>query len=55
MLSEVDQPPNGQTNSEIGMFLYTRLVLDYLSYNVFFSGEEVKRSVFELPPRLVEL
>ncbi|KAK8048198.1 hypothetical protein PG994_009928 [Apiospora phragmitis] len=40
------------TEKADGMFLYARLVLDYLSSNVFFSAEEVKTSVHELPAKL---
>ncbi|KAK7956414.1 uncharacterized protein PG986_005636, partial [Apiospora aurea] len=41
-------------SKRIGMFLYARLVLDYLSSNIFFSGEEIKASVYKLPDRLAE-
>lgn len=44
-----------QANDKTGMFLYARLLLDYLSTNIFFSGEEIKMSVYELPARLSEL
>lgn len=37
------------------MFLYARLVLDYLSKNIFFSGKEMKKSIDELPKELSEL
>lgn len=37
------------------MFLYARLVLEYLSSNIFFSGEEIKMSVYKLPAKLSEL
>lgn len=43
------------TNKGDGMFLYARLVLDYLSSNIFYSGEEMKASISELPNRLSEL
>ncbi|KIL88700.1 hypothetical protein FAVG1_07948 [Fusarium avenaceum] len=35
-----------------GMFLYARLVMDYLTTNVFFSGDEIKNSVKQLPQKL---
>lgn len=38
-----------------GMFLYARLVLDYLATNIFFSGEEVKTSIGHLPDKLSDL
>lgn len=37
------------------MFLYARLVLDYLSTNIFYSGEEVKTSIDHLPDKLSDL
>lgn len=37
------------------MFLYARLVLDYLSKNIFFSGKEMKASIDALPEELSEL
>ncbi|KAM0267836.1 hypothetical protein ACHAPA_005433 [Fusarium lateritium] len=35
-----------------GMFLYARLVMDYLASNIFFSGDEIKNSVKQLPQKL---
>ncbi|KAH8803560.1 hypothetical protein F5884DRAFT_904077 [Xylogone sp. PMI_703] len=35
-----------------GMFLYARLVLDYLATNIFYSGHEIKTSVNQLPKTL---
>jgi hypothetical protein len=37
------------------MFLYARLVLDYLSKNIFYTSQEMKDSVRELPEELSEL
>lgn len=37
------------------MFLYARLVLDYLSKNIFYTGSEMRRSIDELPEKLSEL
>jgi hypothetical protein len=37
------------------MFLYARLVLDYLTKNIFFTGKEMKASIDELPEELTEL
>ncbi|KAK8872564.1 hypothetical protein PGQ11_003078 [Apiospora arundinis] len=42
------------TKKADGMFLYARLVLDYLSSNIFFHGYEIKDSVHELPKELSE-
>lgn len=39
----------------LGMFLYARLVLDYLSTNIFYSGDEVKTSIDHLPDKLSDL
>ena len=38
-----------------GMFLYARLVLDYLAANIFYSGDEMKTSVNQLPEKLNDL
>ncbi|RDW71007.1 hypothetical protein BP6252_07570 [Coleophoma cylindrospora] len=35
-----------------GMFLYARLVLDYLATNIFLNGEEIKMSIKKLPDQL---
>lgn len=37
------------------MFLYARLVLDYISTNIFFNLDEIKTSVNELPEKLSDL
>ncbi|KAI3342319.1 hypothetical protein F4824DRAFT_445750 [Ustulina deusta] len=37
------------------MFLHARLVLDYLSSNIFFTGAEMRSSIDELPEELSEL
>jgi hypothetical protein len=37
------------------MFLYARLVLDYLASNIFYSGAEMKSSIDELPEELSDL
>ncbi|TRX91712.1 hypothetical protein FHL15_007494 [Xylaria flabelliformis] len=42
------------TNKADGMFLYARLVLDYLGSNLFYSGAEIKASIDELPKELSE-
>lgn len=43
------------TNAARGMFLYARLVLDYLSINVFMNEEEIQSSLDLLPARLTDL
>ncbi|CAI6339363.1 unnamed protein product [Periconia digitata] len=42
------------TAKAAGMFLYARLVVDYLSTNVFFSAEELKQSINRLPATVEE-
>jgi len=37
------------------MFLYARLVLDYISANIFYSGDELKDAINQLPETLAEL
>lgn len=37
------------------MFLYARLILDYLATNIFYSGDELKKSIEELPETITEL
>lgn len=37
------------------MFLYARLVLDYLSTNVFYNCDEIKASVNQLPDKISDL
>lgn len=37
------------------MFLYSRLVLDYLDSNIFYGAEEVMKSVRDLPKTLTDL
>ena len=37
------------------MFLYARLVVDYLEKNIFFTVDEMKNSVDELPSGLTDL
>ncbi|KAH7324989.1 hypothetical protein B0I35DRAFT_425369 [Stachybotrys elegans] len=53
-MSDIKEIEDAITQKADGMFLYARLVLDYLSSNIFFSGEEIKRSVYELPASLSE-
>ncbi|KAL6352221.1 hypothetical protein LRP88_14426 [Fusarium phalaenopsidis] len=37
-----------------GMFLYARLVMDYLASNIFYNGDEIKQSVNQLPKKLAD-
>ncbi|QYS92918.1 NACHT domain-containing protein [Trichoderma simmonsii] len=49
---EVDHIVRGIAKKADGMFLYARLVLDYLSTNIFYSGDEIMTSVNQLPEKL---
>ncbi|KAF3767250.1 hypothetical protein M406DRAFT_338058 [Cryphonectria parasitica EP155] len=42
------------SSEEHSMFLYARLVLDYISNNVFIRGDELKESIHKLPKKLSE-
>ncbi|KAK4071005.1 uncharacterized protein Triagg1_6372 [Trichoderma aggressivum f. europaeum] len=53
--SEVDNIERGIAKKADGMFLYARLVLDYLSTNIFYSGDEIMTSVNRLPEKLGDL
>ncbi|KAH6867418.1 chromatin remodelling complex Rsc7/Swp82 subunit-domain-containing protein [Thelonectria olida] len=50
-MGEIEQ---GIAKKADGMFLYARLVLDYLTTNIFYSADEIKSSVHQLPPRLTD-
>ncbi|KAI8626353.1 hypothetical protein F5Y19DRAFT_227422 [Xylariaceae sp. FL1651] len=49
---EIEEVVRVITNKADGMFLYARLVLDYLASNIFYSGAEMKSSIDELPREL---
>ncbi|KAL2147650.1 hypothetical protein VTI28DRAFT_8104 [Corynascus sepedonium] len=51
---ELREVENGVARKADGMFLYARLVLDYLATNIFFSGEEVRTSINHLPEKLTD-
>ncbi|KAI8630510.1 hypothetical protein F5Y19DRAFT_48326 [Xylariaceae sp. FL1651] len=51
---EIEDIERSITRKSDGMFLYARLVLDYLSSNIFFSGTEILTSVNELPEKISE-
>ncbi|ORX96342.1 hypothetical protein BCR34DRAFT_181469 [Clohesyomyces aquaticus] len=52
--SEFEETEKVIAKKSDGMFLYARLVLDYLTANIFYSGEEIKSSIYELPPTLAD-
>jgi uncharacterized protein (DUF2164 family) len=37
------------------MFLWARLVLDYLAHNMFYSNQEIRAAIDTLPRKLAEL
>ncbi|EXF79271.1 NACHT domain-containing protein [Colletotrichum fioriniae PJ7] len=45
----------GTARKADGMFLYARLVLDYLAANIFYSVDEIKTSLNQLPEKLTDL
>ncbi|EEU35842.1 uncharacterized protein NECHADRAFT_20921, partial [Fusarium vanettenii 77-13-4] len=42
-------------SNQPSMFLYARLVMDYLASNIFYSSDEIKQSVNQLPKKLADL
>ncbi|KAK2060826.1 hypothetical protein LY76DRAFT_509171 [Colletotrichum caudatum] len=53
--TEIEDIELGVAQKSDGMFLYARLVLDYLAANIFFSAEEMKTSLSQLPEKLTDL
>ncbi|KAK8081355.1 hypothetical protein PG996_000136 [Apiospora saccharicola] len=51
---DVEEVEKAITEKADGMFLYARLVLDYLSSNIFYEPDEIKTSVYKLPAKLSE-
>lgn len=50
------QGPHSHTADwQAGMFLYAKLVVDYITSNIFYSAEEIMKSVMALPERLNDL
>ncbi|UPK96932.1 hypothetical protein LCI18_007867 [Fusarium solani-melongenae] len=52
--AEINEIRNAIVTKADGMFLYARLVMDYLASNIFYSGDEIKQSVNQLPKKLAE-
>ncbi|KAJ4152324.1 hypothetical protein NW754_004119 [Fusarium falciforme] len=52
--AEVEEIRNVIVKKADGMFLYARLVMDYLASNIFYSGDEIKQSVNQLPKKLAD-
>ncbi|KAF4437906.1 NACHT domain-containing protein [Fusarium austroafricanum] len=51
---EVGEIQNVVVEKADGMFLYARLVMDYLANNIFYSGDEIKESVNQLPQGITD-
>ncbi|KAJ4303250.1 hypothetical protein N0V90_002143 [Kalmusia sp. IMI 367209] len=51
---DIDELANNVATKAHGMFLYARLVLDYVTSNIFYSADEIKVSINQLPPSLTE-
>ncbi|KAH8890574.1 hypothetical protein GQ53DRAFT_794643 [Thozetella sp. PMI_491] len=49
---DLEEIARGITTKADGMFLYARLVLDHITTNIFYSADEIKSSVHQLPPEL---
>lgn len=43
------------TDHSLGMFLYARLVLDYIKSNIFYSSDELRTAIDQLPDSLNDL
>jgi len=51
---DIDELANNVATKAHGMFLYARLVLDYVTSNIFYTADEIKASINQLPPTLTE-
>lgn len=51
---EVEDMERKIAHKSDGMFLYARLLLDYLTTNIFYSGEEILESIHQLPTTLAD-
>ncbi|KAF2108637.1 hypothetical protein BDV96DRAFT_616200 [Lophiotrema nucula] len=52
--SDVEDIENMIVKRSNGMFLYARLVVDYLVTNIFYSGAELRKSIHQLPQSLAD-
>ncbi|KAK1983803.1 hypothetical protein LZ30DRAFT_545280, partial [Colletotrichum cereale] len=52
--AEIEEIELGVAQKSDGMFLHARLVLDYLAANIFYSVEEIKTSLGQLPEKLTD-
>ncbi|KAF4968621.1 hypothetical protein FSARC_3996, partial [Fusarium sarcochroum] len=52
--SEIGEIQDVVVTKADGMFLYARLVMDYLASNIFYDGDEIKKSVNQLPQKLTD-
>lgn len=51
---DINELANNVATKAHGMFLYARLVLDYVTANIFYSSSEIRDSINQLPPSLTE-
>ncbi|KAF2017850.1 hypothetical protein BU24DRAFT_161284 [Aaosphaeria arxii CBS 175.79] len=51
---EIDEIEQLVAKKAGGMFLYARLLLDYIKANLFFNGDEIKSAINQLPEHLTE-
>jgi hypothetical protein len=51
---DINELANDIATKADGMFLYARLVLDYVTSNIFYSPGEIRDSINKLPPTLTE-
>lgn len=49
------EKPDPKLTSLSGMFLYARLIIDYLSKQLFRTSEDLRVAIQELPPELRDL
>lgn len=53
-LEDISELANDVATKAQGMFLYARLVLDYVTSNIFYNLAEIRESIHQLPPTLTE-
>ncbi|KAL5382784.1 hypothetical protein DPSP01_006342 [Paraphaeosphaeria sporulosa] len=51
---DISELANNVATKAHGMFLYARLVLDYVTSNIFYNPDEIRDSINRLPPSLTE-
>ncbi|KAK3395303.1 hypothetical protein B0H63DRAFT_492213 [Podospora didyma] len=51
---EIENIERGVAQKADGMFLYARLVLDYLAINLFYTSDEIHTSIDQLPEKIAD-